>query len=266
MTETAAVTTNLLKESILKLFQKEADRAYTVEDLVKALKLQSPKDPQKQAQAIQEITSSLNDLAKEGSIREIFPSSFKGRRFFDNEKCIEHAYLGGMGNIQYHFAASIFRLNIGVLSLFFIKDKSLGAWMVMVKDTTIGKDYCLTRRLSDDVYCVGSAQAKPEDGNYLCIDGKYISKKHLTLSIGGENIRIEDHNTLYGTRIDHFTDKGLASYKQAAQLFLRETENQHQRDPVKQGRFILEKLTQQHLNFEATFFGAVVDALLLNKT
>ncbi len=266
MAETAAVTTNALKGSILKLFQKELDRAYTAEDLAKVLKLQFPKDPQKQSQALQEITSSLNALAQEGHIREVAPSLFKGRRFFDDEKYIEHAYLGGMGNTLYHFSAPIFRLNMGVLSLFFIKDKRLGAWMVTVKDTTIGKDYCLTRRLCDDVYCVGSAQAKPEEGNYLRIEGKYIAKRHLTIAIAGENIRIEDHNTLYGTRIDHFTDEGLANYQQVARIFLQETGGQNQRGPVQQGRFILEKLIHQHLNFEATFFSAVVDALLFNKS
>ncbi len=265
MAEAEAVTTNRLTASVLKLFQKELDRAYAPDDLAKALKLQFPKDPQKQAQALQEITTSLNDLMQEGQIREVAPSLFKGRRFFDQEKHIEHAYLGGMGNTQYRFPALIFRLNIGVLSLFFMNDKGLGAWQVTVKDTTIGKDYCLTRRLCDGVYLIGSAPAKPDQENYLRIEGKYISKQHAILTISGEEIRIEDQNTLYGTRIDHFTKEGLLSYRQVAEAFLERVQDKDQADPVAQGHFVLQQLVKNHLNFESTFFSVVVNAVLLDR-
>lgn len=251
--------------SVLKCFQKEPDRSYTAEDLAKALKLLSPKDPQKQSQTICEIASCLKALVQEGQIREIAPSSFKKRRFFDKENNIEHAFIGGMGNSRYGFVSSIFRLNIGVLSLYFTQDVCKQEWRVKVKDTTIGKDYCLIPRLQGGVYHIGSAQAESGERNYFRIEGKYIAKRHMAIAISGIEINIVDNNTLYGTRIDHFTDEGLLNYQKLARTFLEQETEQGKMDPVRQGRFLLEQLIHRHLNFEAVFFGTVVDSLLLNE-
>jgi hypothetical protein len=168
-----------------------------------------------------------------------------------------------MGNTLYRFKSPIFRLNIGVLSAYFVKDRQKGDWIVTVRDTTIGKDYCLVRRLQDGVYTVGGQPAETGKDKHLQIEGRYIEKKHLTLNIAGEQIGIEDHQTPYGTRVDLLTPEGLARYEQVAGLFLESTDSKSQTDPVKRGRFVLERLLKHHQNFETTFFSAVVDLLLI---
>ena len=252
-----------LKDPILKVLEGEPHRAYTAEDLVSILKLQSPKDPQKQLQAVQQVTSDLNKLVEEGQATEVATGLFKARLFFDKEENIEHAFIGGMGNVLYRFRSPIFRINIGVLSLYFIKDKRQGDWTVTIRDTTIGKDYCLVRRLREGTYLFGSRPPGEGEEHYVQIQGRYIAKKHLTLTISGDEINVEDHNTPNGTRIDFLTEKGLANYQQVAEAFLEETGPADHKDVVKRGRFVLERLLRHHQNFETTFFSAVVDSLLI---
>lgn len=264
----SGVASPSLKDQIWKVLGAEKHRAYSVENLLPILKLQSPKDPQKQAQAAEQVAAGLRQLIEDGLISEIADGLFKARIFFDPEQSIEHTFIGGMGNILYRFRSPIFRMNIGVLSLYFIRDKKAGDWMITVKDTTIGRDYGLARRLRDGVYRFGSHSPKEGDTNYLQIAGRYITKEHLTLTISGDEIRVEDHATPSGTRIDFLTKEGLARYQQAARTFLQNTDPRDHRDIVKRGRFALEQLLQHHQNFETTFFSAVVDSLLfegLNK-
>ena len=253
-----------LKDHIFRLLEREPHRAFAVEDLIQLLKLQSPKDPQKQAQAVEQVTSNLRHLVEDGQITEVASGLFKFRLFFDQEKSIEHAYIGGMGNNRYRFKSPIFRLNIGVLSVYFIKDPKKKDWFLTVRDSTIGKDYGLVRRLRDGTYLLGSRPPAAGEENYVQIAGRYIEKKHLTLTISGDEIGIEDHNTPNGTRIDLLTKDGLTRYQQAARAFLKATEPQHQKDSVKRGRYVLEQLLHDHQNFETTFFGAVVDSLLIS--
>lgn len=252
-----------LKDPILKVLEGEPHRAYTSEDLVQILKLQSSQDPQKQLQAVQQITSDLNRLVEEGQVIEIASGLFKARLFFDKDGNIEHAFIGGMGNILYRFRAPIFRLNIGVLSLYFIKDRRQGDWTVTVRDTTIGKDYCLARRLRDGTYLLGSRPPGTSEDHFLQIEGRYIAKEHVTLTMTGDEISLEDHKTSSGTRIDLLTSEGLACYQEMAEAFLQGTDPKEHKDPLKRGRFVLERLLSHHQNFETSFFGAVVDFLLL---
>jgi hypothetical protein len=252
-----------LKDHVLRILEREPHRAFTVEDLLTLLKLQSPKDPQKQAQAVEQVTTHLRSLVEGGQITEVAPGLFKCRLFFELEKSIEHAFIGGMGNNLYRFKSPIFRLNIGVLSIYFIKDPKKGDWFLTVRDTTIGRDYALVRRLRDGKYLFGNRPTAAGEKDYVQIAGRYIEKEHLTLTISGDEIGIEDHNSPNGTRIDLLTKDGLARYQQAARTFLKAVEPQAQKDPVNRGRFVLEQLIHHHQNFETTFFGAVVDALLI---
>ncbi|MEK6683047.1 MAG: FHA domain-containing protein [Nitrospirota bacterium] len=252
-----------LEDHISRLLEREPHRAFSVEDLLTLLKLQSPKDPQKQAQAVEQVTSNLRRLVEDGQITEVAPGLFKCRLFFELEKSIEHAYIGGMGNNRYRFRSPVFRLNIGVLSIYFIHDAKKGEWFQTVRDTTIGRDYGLVRRLRDGTYLFGSRPPAAGEENYVQIAGRYIEKKHLTITISGDEIGIEDHNTPNGTRIDLLTKDGLARYQQAARAFLKAAEPEDRKDPVKRGRYVLEQLLHQHQNYETTFFGAVLDWLLI---
>lgn len=251
-----------MKDPILKVLEGEPHRAFSAEDLVQILKLQSPKDPQKQLQAVQQTTSDLNQLVEEGQVTEIASGLFKARLFFDKDGNIEHVFIGGMGNTLYRFRSPIFRINIGVLSLYFIKDKRQGDWTVTVRDTTIGKDYCLVRRLRDGTYLLGSRPPGTSQDHFLQIEGRYIAKEHVTLTMTGDEIGVEDHNTPSGTRMDLLTREGLARYQQVAEAFLQKTDPADHKDIVKRGRFVLEQLLHHHQNFETTFFSTVVDWLL----
>jgi len=252
-----------LQDSILKTLQAEPHRAYKVEELVQILKLQSPKDPQKQQQAVEHVSSELRNVVEAGRVTEIASGLFKTRLFFDKEESIEHAVLGQMGNTSYRFRSPIFRLNLGVLSAYFIKNRRDGDWVVTVRDTTIGKDYCLVHRLRDGIYTIGTRSAETSEDHHLQIEGRYIAKKHLTLTISGDQISVEDQETPYGTRVDFLTQGGLARYEQVAEAFLESTDLNDQGNPVKRGRFVLERLLQQHENFETTFFSAVIDLLVI---
>jgi len=258
-----AVPVLSLKDQIFRTLEREPHRAFTIEEMIQFLKLQSPKDPQKQAQAVEQVTGHLRRLVEEGPITEIAPDLFKCRLYFEIEKSIEHAYIGGMGNNRYRFKSPVFRLNIGVLSVYFIKDSKKGDWFITVRDTTIGRDYGLVRRLRDGIFLVGNRLPKAGEANFVQISGRYIEKEHLTLTIAGDEIGVEDHNSPNGTRIDLLTKDGLVRYEQAAKAFLKATDPKGQKDPVKRGRYVLEQLIQHHQNFETTFFGAVVDRLLI---
>ena len=252
------------KDPVLKFLQAEPHRTYTAEEVARSLTPQAAKDPLKKSQAIEEMTTGLRKLVEAGHAVEIGPGSFKARLFFDKEeKNIEHAFLGGMGNALYHFRSPIFRLNIGVLSLFFVRDNQAAVWMVTIRDTTIGRDYCLMRRLRDGAFAIGSRPPEAGEVNYLQIEGRYIDKKQVTITFSGDEVGVEDHNTLNGTRIDLLTRDGLTRYEQLAEAFLRSTDPGDYKDIVKRGRFVLEKFLHSHQNFETTFFSAVVDSLLL---
>jgi hypothetical protein len=260
--KTPTVAPPTIKDQIGEMLDKEPHRPVTAEDLLTPLKMQSPKDPQKQAQAVERISTELRRLVQEGRAVETAPGSFKARLFFDKEQWIEHAYLGGMGNVHYRFRSPIFRLNIGVLSVFFSRDGKRGDWGLMVRDATIGKDYGLARRLSDGTYTFGSRPAGAGEDRFIQIPGRYIAKEHVTLTISGEEVRLEDHLTQHGTRIDLLTPEGLAKYRKAAEAFIKSTDPKNQKDNVKRGRFALEQLLQHHQNFENSFFNTVADWLL----
>lgn len=251
------------KDPLLKVLAADPHQTFTVDDLLKALKLQAAKDPQKQAQAAEEITAAMRRLIEAGRVVEVESGAYKARLFFDKEESIEHAFIGGMGNIRYAFRSPIFRLNIGVLSLFFIRDPRAGDWMVTIRDSTIGRDYGLTRRLRDGAYVFGSRPVAPGENHYLQIDGKYISKDHVTTTLSGEDVTVEDHKTLHGTRLDLLTKEGLRRYAEVTRAFLKSTDPGDYRDALARGRFALDQLLQHHQNFEASFFGSVVDWMLL---
>lgn len=254
------------RDPILKLLEGEPHRAFTAEDLVRTLTPALAKDPQKLQQAALDVTERVRKIQEGGRIGEISDGLFKARLFFDKEQYIEHAFIGGMGNTRYRFRAPVFRFNIGVLSLFFVKDKRAGDWVVTVRDTTIGKDYGLVQRLRDGTYTFGSRPTESGEGSHLQIEGKYIGKTHMSVTIAGDEVAVEDHNTLNGTRIDHLTSEGQARYKELAEAFLRATTDpKDQVDSVKRGRFALERLLQHHENFETSFFSAVVDSLLIER-
>lgn len=263
--QTSAVTAPEAKDPVLKFFHDDPHRAVTAEDLVRVFTPAVAKDPQKLAAASQEMTRKLHRLMEAGEITEVADGLYKARLFFDKERYIEHAFIGGMGNTHYRFRSPIFRLNIGVLSLFFIKDLGRGNWIVTIRDTTIGKDYSLIRRLEDGVYTFGNRPPEPGEERFLRIQGKYIAKTHMTVTISGEDIAVEDHKTLNGTRVDLLTKEGLSRYREVAREFLQRTDPRHHREPVVRGRFILDKLLQQHENYESGFFTAVVDSLLLEQ-
>jgi len=251
------------KDPILKVFTAEPHQVYTAEELVKILKLQPAKDPQKQAEAVAAMTAKLRQLAEAGRITEVADGTFKARLFFDKEEHVEHAYIGGRGNTRYRFRSPIFRLNIGVLSLFCVKDNKAGDWKVTVRDTTIGKDYGLVQPLRDGTYTFGSQSPEAGQDHYRQIEGKYIAKKHVTITISGEEVAVEDHETQHGTRINFLTLEGLARYQESAKAFLQATDPKDHRDPVKRGRFVLERLLHDHQDFDTSFFSAAVDSLLL---
>ncbi|MFQ5991286.1 MAG: FHA domain-containing protein [Nitrospiraceae bacterium] len=255
------------KGRALKTLTAEPHRAYTAEDLVKLFTPALAKDPEKSQQAAAEMTTTLQQLVQGGEAVDLGSGLFKARLFFDKEeRNIEHAFIGGMGNISYRFRSPVFRVNIGVLSLFFIRNAKANDWTVTVRDTTIGRDYGLTRRLRDGEYVFGSADLQETQDNFLRIEGKYIAKKHMTMTLDGENVSLEDHNTLNGTRIDLLTTEGLARYKEQATAFLNASDAKDQKDPIKRGRYVLNKLIQSHQNFEAAFFSAVVDWILLSAS
>lgn len=252
-------------EAMLKMIEKEPHQAFGAEALVRLLKLPVAKDPQKQAQAISEIGVDLKQFVEAGKLTEVVDGLFKSRLFFDKEQYIEHAFVGGMGNTHYRFISSLFRINIGVLSVFFTKDEKKGDWLVVIKDATIGRDYCMVRSVSDGTHLFGSRLPFEEEKNYWLIAGKYISGEHFTLTLSGNKVALEDNKTLYGTRIDHLTDQGVCRYLEAARAFLKETDRAFQNDMVKRGLFALEQLQNHHTNFDNGFLDMVINSLLVEE-
>jgi len=252
------------KDQTQRVLFQDTHRAYAAEDVMKVLKLATPKDMEKQAQTLEQITSCLTLLKNEGVVREVAPNRVKVRLFFDAEKSIEHAYIGGMGNAHYRFSGLIFRLNIGVISILFVRNEAQKNWRVSVADPTLGKSYNLVKPLCDGVHVFGTAPTPADEKTIWAIDGKYIDKAHTTLTLSAEQVFVEDHRTLRGTRIDHLTDTGFADYLGLAGEFLKSTDAPM--DSVKRGRFALEQLLQHHKNFELSFFNAAVDFILLKES
>lgn len=248
-------------DPVLSKFKGDPHQAFSTEDLVRALEPKSSRDPEKLAAASENFKKKVQRFVDEGHLREVGPGLFKARLFFDAEKRIEHAFTGGFGNTVYSFSASLFRLNIGVLSIFFVKDQQQDDWIVTIRDTTIGKDYCLPRRVRDGQYAIGRHPPKPGEENYFQVEGRYIDKRHMMFTLSGDKIDVEDNRTLSGTRIDHLTGKGIAQYRELAKQYLKQVNAQEQGNVVKRGRFVLDQLQNHHQNFESAFFGAVVDSL-----
>jgi hypothetical protein len=262
----AASPESLLEGKVRNAFQVDPHRAYSAESLMQALKLASPKDPVKQAAVLAQVQSCFSVLSKEGLTREVAPSVFKTRLFFDEEHNIEHAYIGGMGNTRYAFDAPIFRLNIGVLSLFFFKNEKANWWRVCVNDATIGKNYCLFQFLAEGRHVFGTSPEKGEAKSAWSIEGKYIEKTHVTVILSPTRVDVSDHRTLRGTRIDHLTESGVSHYLDVAEQFLRSTSQADWGNAIKRGRFVLEQLIHHHKNFETSFFNVALDCLLLKQS
>jgi hypothetical protein len=256
----------LLLGRVRKCLLSDPHAAYTAGDLLQTLKLLSPKDPEKQAGVLAQVQSHLLTLFNEGLIREVAPLLYKTRLFFDAEKNIEHAFIGGMGNVFYSFSSPVFRLNIGVISLFFLFNEKQKNWRVCVSDTTIGRNYSLVRSLSEGAHIFGTNPKKGEGKTSWIIDGKYIEKTHMTLTLSVNRIEVEDHRTLQGTRINHFTDAGLIDYLQVGRDFLGKTDSSQHKDVFKRGQFALEQLLHLHKNYEVAFFTTIVDFLLIQNS
>ncbi|MEK7747669.1 MAG: hypothetical protein AAB300_01140 [Nitrospirota bacterium] len=251
------------KGQVSRTVFQDTHRGYTAESILRVLKLLSPKDLEKQARALGEASTALSTLKSEGVIREIAPNLFKVRLYVDEDKRIEHAYIGGMGNTLYRFDGLIFRFNIGVISVLFVRNEKDKNWRVSVADPTIGKNYSLVKPLHDGVHAFGTAPEKVEGKIAWVIDGKYIAKSQMTLTLTADHIEVEDHRSPRGTRIDHLTDEGHAAYLEVADAFLKSTDAP--KDSIKRGRFVLEQLLNHHKDFELSFFNAAVSFLLLKE-
>jgi hypothetical protein len=253
------------KSKIWQILEQEPHRAFGPQTLATTLKPGGIKDPQQQQQFINEIEADLHKLVKEGIAREVADGLFKARLFTNATKHIEHTFIGGMGNTLFRFRSPIFRLNIGVISMFFIKRLKEGIWMVLVRDTTAGISYCLRMRLKDGTYRFGSDAQETEAKDYIPIVGRYIEKQHVTMTLRGEDILVEDLKTGRGSRVDILTEQGLAQYQEAVDEFLKMVDPSRLWDPVSRGRYVLDQLLQHKRNLEVTFFGAAVDSVLLQK-
>ncbi len=255
------------RDRVLTILDFEPHRAFTVEEMIKAITPAALKDPDKKKAAVEEMTARLTKLVEAREAVHIGDGLYKYRLFLDKEdKNIEHAFLGGMGNTFYRFRSTVFRLNIGVLSLYFIRDKKAKDWVVTVRDTTIGRDYGLIHRLKDGTYTLGKRQPKAGEERFIQIEGKYIEKDHVTVSLSGEDVKVEDLKTINGSRVDLLSPEGLTKYEAVAEEFLKSATPQGRRDQLTRGRFALSKLIEAHQNFESSFFGAVVDTILMEKS
>ena len=253
------------KSKIRQILEQEPHRAFEAQALAATLKPAAAKDPQQQQQCVSEITADLNRLIEEGKVREVADGLFKARLFTNETKQIEHVFIGGMGNTLFRFRSPIFRLNIGVISMFFIKSQKENNWMVLVRDTTAGTSYCLTVRLKDRTYRFGSEAQGTGEKDYIPIVGRYIEKQHVTVTFRGEDVLVEDLKTGRGSRVDLLTEQGLAQYGEAVGEFLKTVDPSRLWDPVSRGRYVMDQLLQHKRNFEVTFFGAAVDSVLLQK-
>jgi hypothetical protein len=151
-------------------------------------------------------------------------------------------------------------LNLGVLSVFFVKNQKTGEWNVTIQDITRGIKTVL-EPISNGSYTFGNREAKEGENNYRQIEGIYIDPEQVVVTIDGDKVSVEDLKTLNGTRVDHLTEAGLSKYQKAAKDYLAKTDSNDQDNPVKRGRYIMDQLTNNHVNFESAFFRAVVDSM-----
>jgi len=253
------------KNKIWQILGQEPHRVFAAEALAATLKPAAAKDPKQQQQLVSEILADLNRLVEEGKVREVADGLFKTRLFTNATQYIEHAFIGGMGNTLFRFRSPIFRLNIGVISLFFIRSQKEGNCMVFIRDTTAGTSFCLRTRLQDGAYRLGSEAQKTGEKDYIPIVGRYIEKHHVTMTLRGEDTQMEDQKTGRGSRVELLTEEGLARYREAAAEFLKTADRSAWWDPYSRGRYIMDELLRHKKDFEATFFGAAVDATLLQN-
>jgi hypothetical protein len=253
------------KSKIWQILEQEPHRVFGPQTIATTLKPGGIKDPQQQQQFINDIVTDLNKLVKEGMAREVADGLFKTRLFTNETKHIEHAFIGGMGNTLFRFQSPVFRLNIGVISMFFVRSQKEGNWMVLVRDTTAGTFYCLRVRLKDGTYRFGNGDEGAGEKDYISIVGRYIEKQHVIVTLHGENVLVEDLKTGRGSRVDLLTEEGLAQYQGAVGEFLKMVDPSRLWDPVSRGRYVLDQVLQHKRNLEVTFFGAAVDSVLLQK-
>ncbi len=252
-----------LKERIWSTLSAEAHQAYSSSDFLPILRMKSPKDPQKEAKNREEILAQMKTLAEEGLAVEVADGVFKARLYFDgDQKLVEHAYIGGTLNVHYRFQSSFFRINVGVLSIFFFRPEKGNVWKARVKDSTLGREYMLLEELKDGTYVLGSKSDGSHGENFIKVEGRYIEKSQLTIEVAGESVRLEDQTTPAGTRVDILTPKGAEAYRKAARSFLKETDSKDHKNVVKRGRFTFQQLSDTHVDFDTGLFGAVVDSLL----
>jgi hypothetical protein len=253
------------KSKICQILEQEPHRVFGPQTLAPTLKPGGIKDPQQQQQFMNEISADLVKLVKEGVAREVADGLFKARLFTNETHYIEHAFIGGMGNTLFRFQSPIFRLNIGVISMFFIRSQKENNWSVLVRDTTAGSSYCFRMRLKDGTYRFGSVAQGTGEKDYIPIVGRYIEKQHVVLTLRGDDVSVEDLKTGRGSRVDLLTEQGLAQYQESVAEFLKMVDPSRLWDPVSRGRYVLDQLLQHRRNFEVTFFGAAVDSALLQK-
>ena len=251
------------KDKIWHILEQEPHRVFAAQGLAATLNPTAAKDPNQQQQLVNEILADLSRLVEEGKVREVAEGGFKARIFTNETRYIEHAFIGGMGNTDFRFSSPIFRLNIGVIGMYFIKSPSEENWMVLVRDTTGGTCFSLRTRLREGTYQIGNQVQEVEDKGFISIVGRYIEKKHVTITIRGDVIFVEDLKTSKGTRVDLLTEEGLTRYQEAAREFLKTVEPSNCWDPVSRGRYVLDQFLRHRQNLEVTFFGAAVDSILL---
>jgi hypothetical protein len=261
-----SVSTVDQKTKILELLSKDPHRAFEAENLLTSIKPAAAKDPQQKQEVINEIKSDLTRLVEEGKVREVHDGVFKLRIFTNETKQIEHVFIGGMGNTYFRFKSPIFRLNIGVMAVFFIKGKPGSGWMILIRDSTAGTSYCFPRWLSNKVYHLGNREAAGEEEDFVPIIGRYVEEEHVKIGIQDDLIDIEDKKTLTGTRVDLLTEEGYIQYHKAVQDFMKNTDASRVWDPVTWGRYIMDQLLKNKINYEATFFGATVDSMVLQTS
>lgn len=251
-----------IKGRIWKTLQSTSHQAYSSAELIPILKMKSPKDPEKEAKNRELILEEMKKLSSEGLAVEVADGVFKERLYFDgDQKLVEHVFIGGTLNLHYRFKSSFFRLNIGVLSIFFFRSEK-GVWKGRVKDTTVGKEFFLSEELKDGTYLFGSKGPGSGTETFIKIDGPYIEKSHVAVEFTGEEVRLEDQVTTTGSRADILTPKGGEAYREAARTFLEETDPKDHRNVVKRGRFSFQQLADKHVDFDTGLLGAVVDSLL----
>lgn len=249
-------------DKIWKTLQQDPHRLFSPEDLAAVINPAAARKPEQRQPLVEEIKAKLQALVREGEVREAADGLFKARLFTEEGRYIEHAFLGGMGNTLFRFYSPLFRLNIGVLSVFFIRPQDAGHWLVLIKDATAGTAHCLVHWLKDGAYRIGG-EAPEGEKNALRIPGRFIEPHHLNIALQDDRIQVEDQMTAKGTRVDLLTEQGLKKYRELAADYLAKTKDSLERwDPVSRGRYVMDQLLKHHQSLEVAFFGAAVDAAL----